>query len=209
MSAFVVGLTGGLASGKSTVLEFFRKLGVDTFSADNIVRQLMANDGLAYATIVDHFGKNILDLGSSKHIDRKKLGAIIFNTPKEKLWLEHYLHPLVRTSLLKLCQQSISPYVVVEIPLLAEAQTPFEWINRILVVDSDEETQQLRAENRSGLSKKESQHIINQQATREKRNRLADDIITNQGNLSQLEQQVKFLHQQYLKYSMSLHPLHV
>ncbi len=199
MSTFVVGLTGGLASGKSTVLEFFRKLGVDTFSADHVVHQLMAKDGLAYTTITNHFGENILD--AEKNIDRTQLRTIIFNSPEKKHWLENYLHPLVRTSLLEQCRKSTSPYIVVEIPLLAESKTPFEWINRILVVDSDERTQQLRAQNRSGISKSDSRHILNQQATREKRNEIANDIISNHGNLSELEHQVKTLHNKYLEIS--------
>jgi len=197
MSIFTIGLTGGLASGKSTVLELFRKQGIDTFSADNVVHQLMAKDGLAYSNIVTHFGKNILN--SENNIDRTKLRAIIFNNPEEKIWLEHCLHPLVRTTLLEQRNQSTSPYVMIEIPLLAESKTPYEWIDRVLVVDADEETQQLRAQQRSGLSQNESREIINQQATREKRNHMADDIIINHGNLAELEAQVKVLHTQYLK----------
>lgn len=196
MPTFTVGLTGGLASGKSTVLAFFRKLGVDTFSADHVVHQLMANHGLAYTAIVDHFGTTILN--SEKMIDRAKLRTLIFNAPHEKKWLEHYLHPLVRQSLLEQCAKATSPYVVVEIPLLTESQTPFEWIDRVLVVDSHEEAQQLRAQKRSGLSKAESHHILNQQATRQKRNATADDIITNFGDLKELELQVNTLHKKYL-----------
>ena len=197
MSTFIVGLTGGLASGKSTALDFFGKLGIDIFSADKVVHYLMANNGLAYSAIVAHFGENIINL--EKSIDRNKLRTLIFNSPEEKRWLEHYLHPLVRASLLEQCKKSTSPYVVVEIPLLAESQTPFEWINRVLVVDAEEETQQLRAQNRSGLSPTESQPILNQQASRQKRNNLADDIVTNHGSLSELELQIKTLHKKYLK----------
>ena len=196
MSIFTIGLTGGLASGKSTVLEFFHKLGIDTLSADNVVHQLMANDGIAYPTIVDHFGEKILN--SKKNIDRAKLRAIIFNTPEEKIWLEHYLHPLVRATLLEQRDKSTSPYVVIEIPLLAESKTSYEWINRILVVDADQETQQLRAQKRSGLSNAESRHILNQQVSRQARNNLADDIIINHGDLPELEHQVKALHYKYL-----------
>ena len=203
MSTFVVGLTGGLASGKSTVLGFFHKLGINTFSADQVVHQLMANDGLAYSAILTHFGNNIIN--SENKIDRAKLRSIIFNSPAEKRWLEHYLHPLVRKSLLEKCEKSTSMYVVVEIPLLAESQTSFEWIDRVLVVDADEAIQQLRAQHRSGLSKNESRCILDLQASREKRNSLANDLIINDGNLSALEQQVKELHRQYLKLAESAH----
>lgn len=196
MSIFRIGLTGGLASGKSTALECFRKLGIDTLSADKVVHQLMANDGIAYPVIVNHFGKDILN--AENQIDRTKLRTIIFQIPEEKRWLENYLHPLVRASLLEQSQQSTSPYVVIEIPLLAEAQTPYEWIDRIVVVDANETTQQIRAQHRSGLSKNESRHILDQQATRQKRNSLADDIITNNGDFSELERQIKILHKKYL-----------
>ncbi|MES2205054.1 MAG: dephospho-CoA kinase [Pseudomonadota bacterium] len=199
MSIFTIGLTGGLASGKSTVLEFFRKLGIDTFSADNVVHQLMANDGLAYSSIVNHFSKTILD--AENKINRAKLREIIFNTPEEKRWLENYLHPLVRATLLEQRDKSKSPYVVIEIPLLAESKTPFEWINRILVIDADEKIQQLRAQQRSGLSEAESRHILNQQASRQIRNRIADDMIVNHGDLFELEHQVNTLHYKYLKLS--------
>lgn len=202
MSSFIVGLTGGLASGKSTALNYFHALGIDTFSADNVVHQLMANEGLAYSTIIHHFGKIILN--SEKKIDRTKLRTIIFSSPEEKGWLEHYLHPLVRQSLLEQCQKSTSPYVVVEIPLLAESKTPFEWINRILVIDADEATQQLRALKRSGLSTTESRDILNQQASRQKRNGIADDIIVNHGDLLKLEHQISTLHQDYIKISRGL-----
>ncbi|MBP9727272.1 MAG: dephospho-CoA kinase [Gammaproteobacteria bacterium] len=197
MPKLTVGLTGGLASGKSTVLGLFDKLGVETLSADKIVHSLIENSGLAYSTIIDHFGPGILT--SEKNIDRSKLRHIIFSSSEEKRWLEQYLHPLVRSSLLKQLEKVTSPYAVIEIPLLAESETPFEWLDRVLVVDTDEETQQLRAQLRSGLTQQESRNILDQQANRQKRNSIADDVIINQGSLFELEIQVNELHNQYLK----------
>ncbi len=197
MPRLTVGLTGGLASGKSTVLGFFHKLGIETLSADKIVHSLIENSGIAYSTIIDHFGPEILT--SEKNIDRIKLRHIIFSSSEEKRWLEQYLHPLVRSSLLKQLEKVTSPYAVIEIPLLAESETPFEWLDRVLVVDTDEETQQLRAQLRSGLTQQESRNILDQQANRQKRNSIADDVIINQGGLFELEIQVNELHNQYLK----------
>ncbi len=197
MSRLTVGLTGGLASGKSTVLELFHKLGIETLSADKIVHCLIENGGAAYSTIIDHYSESILT--SEKNIDRAKLRQIIFSSPEEKRWLEQRLHPLVRSSLLKLLEKVTSPYAVIEIPLLAESETPFEWLDRVLVVDTDEATQQLRARLRSGLTQQESRNILDQQATRQKRNSIADDVIVNQGSLFELELQVKELHNKYLE----------
>lgn len=195
MAKLTIGLTGGLASGKSTALAHFKRLGADTFSADQVVHRLIAQEGAAYSAILNHFSKDILD--SAADIDRAKLRALIFNSAEDKRWLEHLLHPLVRSALLAQLALSTSEYAVVEIPLLAESNTPFEWIDRILVIDSSEEAQQLRAKSRSGLSNSESRRILDQQSTREKRNALAHDIIVNQGDLSGLERQVEALHHRY------------
>lgn len=201
MPRLTVGLTGGLASGKTTVLNFFHQWGIETLSADLIVHTLMQKNSPAYTVIRDHFGENVLN--PHQEIDRSKLRSLVFNSPKAKHWLENYLHPLVRQTLLAELQKISSPYAVIEIPLLAETQTPFEWINRILVIDSDEKTQQLRAEKRSGLSLNDSKKILDQQATREKRNSIAHDIVLNNRDLAALELEVKALHNKYLQLSDS------
>lgn len=195
----MIGLTGGLASGKSTVLSLFQKLGVDTFSADSIVHQLLNHHKKTQKIIIEHFGNDILT--QKNEINRTKLRNIIFNSKEEKAWLENCLHPRVRERLKRACAQSISPYVIVEIPLLAESKTPFEWINRILVVDADEEIQQYRAQNRSQLSNDEVHQILKQQTTRQKRNAIADDLITNDNDLAHLEMQVMQLHRNYIERS--------
>lgn len=198
----IIGLTGGLASGKSTVLKFFQQLGIDTFSADIVVHELISNNGAAYPIILKHFGQDILL--ENHEINRAKLRSIIFNQATEKHWLEQLLHPLVRDSLFKQAHQAKSSYVIIEIPLLAEAEAPIEWIDRILVIDADEATRQDRAEKRSGLSKNQSRAIINQQASRQKRNAISDDILINNNNLLQLELEVKQLHNKYKSLAMTL-----
>lgn len=196
---FIIGLTGGLASGKSTVLHFFQKLGIDTFSADTVVHHLIAPSGIAYPDILEHFGSTILT--ANQDIDRSKLRTIIFNNPMEKAWLEALLHPLVRKLLFEQASQAESSYVIVEIPLLAETNTPYEWIDRILVVDTDEAEQQKRAKQRSGLTESQSRAIIDQQAPRQKRLQIADDVLHN-NDLSLLELNVKQLHNKYLSLAL-------
>jgi dephospho-CoA kinase len=197
MTRFTIGLTGGLASGKTTVLNLFQQLGVDTLSADHVVHQLMAKEGTAYTTIVNRFGLGIIN--KNHEIDRDKLRTVVFSSPEEKYWLETYLHPLVRKLLWQQREAMLSPYAMIEIPLLAETQTPYEWIQRILVVDCYEEIQLHRAEQRSGLPTAQLRHIMAQQATRQKRNSIAHDIIINDGDVLTLELEVKALHNEYLR----------
>lgn len=191
-----IGLTGGLASGKSTVLAFFRNLHIDTFSADTIVHQLMSPQGAAYTQILKHFGPDILC--NKQNIDRTRLRKHVFQNAAEKKWLENCLHPLVRSELLRQVQLANSPYVVIEIPLLAESINAYQWLDRILVIDSDEERQQQRAKLRSNLTQQEINAIIQQQASRQERQKIADDLILNTNDLKQLELEVKRLHNKYL-----------
>ncbi len=199
MNYFTVGLTGGLASGKTTVLHMFQQLGIDILSADSAAHQLIRRGESAYFSIIEHFGENIMD--SHREINRKILASLIFNFPEEKRWLENLLHPLIRQSLWQQRQTLRSAYAVIEIPLLAENQASYTWLDRILVVDCDEETQQYRAKQRSGLTYQESGSIMSQQASRQTRNNIAHDIIINHGDINRLELEVKALHNKYLRLS--------
>lgn len=196
MSTFAIALTGGLASGKTTVLKMFHALGVDTLNADQTAHEITRVDGIAYLDIVQHFGQKILL--SNKQIDREQLRCIIFNCPKQKKWLENYLHPLIRKRLYEQFSSSTSPYVMVEIPLFAESNDNYPWINHVLVIDCDEKIQYERAKNRSGLSLEETKKILQQQQTRQKRNLIADDILFNDGDLLSLSSKVNKLHEKYL-----------
>ncbi|MCD8524766.1 MAG: dephospho-CoA kinase [Gammaproteobacteria bacterium] len=202
MSTFAVALTGGLASGKTTVLNMFHSLGIETLNADQTAHDITHVNGIAYSNIVQHFGQDILL--PNKQIDREKLRHIIFNTPREKKWLENYVHPLIRKRLFEQFLSSTSPYVVVEIPLLAESNNTYPWINYVLVIDCDEQTQYQRAKQRSGLSVEESKKIVQQQQTRQKRNMMAHDILINEGDLASLLSKVKILHEKYLHVSKSV-----
>lgn len=201
MPRFTVGLTGGLASGKSTVLKLFEKLGIETLSADKIVHELMHKTTPFYKDIINQFGQEILD--ANQEIDRKKLRNIVFNSLEKKKWLEEYIHPLVRKTLWEKGQALTSPYVMLEIPLLVENQADYAWINRILVIDCHPSLQQERALIRSHLSYEESNAIIKQQARREKRNEIADDILLNEGNIESLTVNIKKLHLVYLELALA------
>lgn len=192
---FVVGLTGGIGSGKTTVAELFSKKGISIIDADLITRELTRPGELALTKIIEHFGKNILNQDGS--LDRKKLRKIIFTSPAERHWLEELLHPLVRNEMKNQAQKAQSPYSIAVIPLLFETEkNPL--IKRVLVVDAPEEIQIERAHLRDQLSKDEIETVLKSQISREKRLAGADDVIDNRGSLEDLAIQVNQLHGLYL-----------
>ena len=143
---FTVGLTGGMAAGKSTALALFNDAHIETWSADTVAHALMHPDGLAYPAIHAHFGPEIL--ATDGQIDRALLRKKIVQQPQEKAWLEDYLHPLVRSALQAAIVQARSPYVVVEIPLLTESRHAYRWLDRILLIGAEEAQQKQRAAQR-------------------------------------------------------------
>ena len=208
---FIIGLTGGIASGKTTVANEFAKLGVPVINADNISRELVEPGTPALQNIVNHFGNNILDINND--LDRNKLRKIIIQDNKQKIWLEHLLHPLIAEVIsdkIKLLNNShpspptagtSSPsigrgirYCIIEVPLLAESQHNIH-VDRILVVDINETLQIARAKNRG---QEDIQELVKLQASRENRLKIADDIIDNNGDLQELQKQVVALHKKYL-----------
>jgi dephospho-CoA kinase len=192
---WVVGLTGGIGSGKSTVVELFAKKGVSIIDADKITRDLTLPYQPALLKIVEHFGKDILHTEGT--LNRAKLRKIIFDNPEEKQWLEKLLHPLVRIAMIHQAETSTSPYCIAVIPLLFETEkNPL--INRTLVVDIDEEIQINRTIQRDQSSKEEVMAILKAQISREKRLAMADDVIDNTHNFEELVPQVEKLHRLYL-----------
>lgn len=193
----VIGLTGGFASGKSTVAEIFNQYGITVINADNIARHLTDIHQPAYEAIVTYFGESFLN--SNKELDRAKLRNFIFSHPKEKKWLEELLHPMIRQGITKSLDKITSAYAIIEIPLLAESNHSFDYLHKRLVVDTPTQIQTERAKMRNHLTSSEVLKIIEQQASREQRLAIADDIITNDGDIEKLSQQVADLHVQYLK----------
>jgi len=194
----VVGLTGGIGSGKSTVAKLFAQHGIKIIDTDEIARQLTHSDQEAFKKIVDYFGPDILSKDSN--LNRAKLRNIVFADPHKRHWLERLLHPLIRSEIKQLIASASSPYCIVVIPLLFETE-PNPIIQRILVVDTPEEEQINRVKLRDSLPESEITAILQSQATRQTRIQGAHDVIENTGSPEQLEAQVHKLHHYYLTLS--------
>jgi dephospho-CoA kinase len=190
-----IGLTGGIASGKSAVSDYFKALGVPIIDADVIAHQLTHPGAIAYEKIVAHFGKNILK--RDQCIDRQKLRDIIFNDSTERRFLENLLHPLIRRAMCNTIATLKAPYCICVIPLLAKS-SPIDFIDRVLVVDAPPAQQIMRAKKRDGATHDAIAKIIDAQADAAARLAIADDVIVNNSDLHALAQQVKQLHAQYL-----------
>lgn len=191
-----IGLTGGIASGKSTVAKLFAKNGVSIIDADVIARELTLPGESAYNAIIDYFGDSIV--GTEQSLDRGKLRQIVFSDPAKRIWLEKLLHPLIRNKMIACSRKATSPYCIQVIPLLIET-LPNPEINRILVVDVDVETQINRLQERDHLDKMMVEKILQAQIGREERLAHADDILVNEGDLVALEAAVNKLHEKYLR----------
>jgi len=195
----IVGLTGGIGSGKSAAADIFNQLGVTIIDADLASRKVVAEGQPALQKLAEHFGKDILTAsGSGLALDRRKLRSIIFEQPKEREWLNNLLHPLIRKYMDDEVTKSTSSYVIKVIPLLVEAGLKNQ-VDRILVIDVPEATQQKRVLARDSSSQQEINNIIQSQASREDRLKAADDVIINDSSLDDLEKAVKTMHNTYLK----------
>ena len=192
---FVVGLTGGIGSGKSTVAEMFTALEIDLVDADVAAREVVAPGTPALAEIVEHFGPDILMADGS--LDRRKLRRVIFHQEQEKHWLETLLHPLIRRWLTQQISDRRSAYCLLISPLLLETGQA-EMVDRILVVDVSVETQISRVLARDGGEERTARAIIEAQIGRSQRLEHGDDIIDNELPVQSLRQRVQKLHQQYL-----------
>jgi dephospho-CoA kinase len=197
----IIGLTGSIGSGKSTVAKLFAERGVPVIDADIVARAVTEPHTLTYDHIVAHFGVSILQ--ADGRLNRAKLREIIFTQPEERRWLESLLHP----EILKQMQTAIAalhaPYCIAVIPLLLEVNAA-TFIQRILVVDVPETMQLERAVLRDKSTHEQIKSIIKTQVSREVRLAHADDIINNAGTLDALIEQVDALHQQYLKLAKNI-----
>lgn len=192
----IVGLTGGIGSGKSTVARYFSDLGVEIIDTDVIAKKLLRPGTMPLAEILNRHGPKILT--KAGELDRKALGALVFQNPTEKNWLEALLHPLIRDEVRFSIKDLKGPYGVVVIPLLVESGH-YETLDRILVVDASEALQIERTIQREGVDEAYVRSILKTQATKEQRLAIATDLIVNEGDFLSLEKQVLKLHQQYLR----------
>ncbi len=197
----VIGLTGGIASGKTTVANLFRdQYTIDIVDADIVAREVVEPGSAGLQAICARYGKNILwDDGS---LNRAALREIIFTDIKEKQWLDSLLHPMIRESMQIQLQQVQSDYALLVIPLMVENNLQ-QLADHILVVDVDEEIQIQRTVNRDGVSREQAESILRSQASRAERLAIADDVITNSSQNQQLLPQVAKLHKKYLEMSMA------
>jgi len=190
-----IGLTGGIGSGKSTVAGLFEKLGVTVIDADEIAARITEPNTYSFETIVEHFGKAIVAPDGS--LNRKALRGIVFNSVKERKWLENLLHPVIREVMKERISQVRSAYCLLVIPLLAESNK-IDFLDRICVIDVPEGIRIQRVTQRDHSSETDVEAIIASQCSEEKRLSITDDIIVNDGDMEKLKDQVFTLHQQYL-----------
>jgi len=193
----IVGLTGGIGSGKSTVADFFKELGAPVIDADEITRDLVKPGSKILAEIVSYFGENILD--GQGELNRSLLRKKIFMYPKDKIFVEGLLHPLVYHEIKRFAQQHPAPYIIAGIPLLIETRDKYDSdiIDRILVVDAPEDLQIERVKKRDKFTSAEIKKIMYSQAERQARLNVASDVILNDGDLHKLRRQVIALDAKY------------
>ena len=204
MSDYVIGLTGGVASGKSTVEACFRTLDVMVSDADLAAREAVAAGSDGLAEVVAAFGADVLT--ADGELDRPAMRRRVFADPEARKRLEAIVHPRVRTALAEACRAAPGTYAIASIPLLAEGggKDAYPWLDRILVVDTPEDVQLARLLRRDGIDEALARTMIAAQATRRQRLAMADDVIVNDDTLEKLDAQVIELDTLYRR--LAAHP---
>jgi dephospho-CoA kinase len=197
----VVGLTGGIGSGKSAAAEEFGRLGATVVDTDAIAHQLTQADGAAMPQVRRQFGEEYVDAHGA--MDRVRMRALAFRDPTARRKLEQLLHPLIRAESDRRIAAASGAYVIHVVPLLVESRDYRQRVSRVLVVDCPEDVQIARVRQRSGLADEEIRRILRSQASREARLAAADDVIDNSGSLAALHNQVRELHARYLELARS------
>ncbi len=201
---YVVAITGGIGSGKTTVANQFAALGIEVVDADLIAREVVEPGTPALTAIAGHFGPGILD--EQGRLDRRALRERIFSDPAAKSWLNALLHPIIRSEMLRQCAAANSPYCLLVVPLLVENRLT-ELADRVLVIDVDEATQIERTCRRDGVSREQAQAILASQASRSERLTMADDVLDNQsGTTETIRERILALHETYLAFASQQAP---
>ncbi|HHQ4651857.1 TPA: dephospho-CoA kinase [Aeromonas hydrophila] len=196
---YVVAITGGIGSGKTTVANQFAELGIEVVDADVIAREVVEPGTPALAAIADHFGSEVIT--PDGQLDRRRLRERVFTDPQAKGWLNALLHPLIRTEMHRQCAAARSPYCLLVVPLLVENRLT-ALANRVLVIDVDEATQIERTCRRDGVSREQAQAILAAQASRAERLAAADDVLDNQnGTPEAIKSRILALHETYLAFA--------
>ncbi|WP_421218674.1 dephospho-CoA kinase [Aeromonas jandaei] len=196
---YVVAITGGIGSGKTTIANQFAELGIDVVDADVIAREVVESGTPALAAIADHFGPDVIT--PDGQLDRRRLREQVFSNPSAKAWLNALLHPLIRSEMQRQCAAARSPYCLLVVPLLVENKLT-DLANRVLVVDVDEATQIERTCRRDGVTAEQAKAIIAAQASRSERLAAADDVIENlNGSEMATKARILTLHETYLAFA--------
>lgn len=196
---YVVAITGGIGSGKTTVANQFAELGIEVVDADIIAREVVEPGTPALAAIAAHFGSAVIT--PDGQLDRRRLRERVFTDQQAKGWLNALLHPLIRTEMQHQCAAARSPYCLLVVPLLVENQLT-ALANRVLVIDVDEATQIERTCRRDGVSREQAEAILAAQASRAQRLAAADDVLDNQnGTPEAIKSRILALHETYLAFA--------
>jgi len=202
MSDFVVGLTGGIGSGKSAAAACFAAQGIAVVDTDAIAHELTTAGGAAMPALLAEFGPEVAAPDGA--LDRARMRRLVFAEPAARGRLEAILHPLIRELSAARCRDAVSPYVILAVPLLVETGAYRDRCHRVVVVDCPESLQISRVMARNGLSEAEIRAIMAAQASRDQRLAVANDVLNNDGDLHHLEAQIADLHRMYLRLSSQI-----
>ena len=200
MSQYVVGVSGGIGSGKTTVTHLFTRYNIDVIDADLVARQVVQPGTAALQAIIEKLGPQVVE--KNGQLNRNQLRTLIFNDPELKHWLNQLLHPAIREQMLVQIQQAKSDYCLLSVPLLVENKLD-KMVDRVLIVDVSEDTQLQRTLLRDKTNTQQIRAIMQSQATREQRLEVADDILDNNANPETLPPQIEKLHKKYLQLAKS------
>ena len=192
----IIGLTGGIGSGKSAAAALFKDICVDIIDADDLARDSLSINSEGYKLFIEEFGDKYLD--ENKNINRELIRKLIFNDSDAKSKLENIIHPIVRSGIETFIKNKKSNYCIIVVPLIFETNSS-KIYDRVLVIDCDVDIQISRTSKRDNQTKSDIENIINKQATREQRLSIADDIIVNNGSLDLLRNEVLKIHKKYLE----------
>ena len=198
MSDYFIGLTGGIASGKSALEKAFAAHGIVVEDADLLAREVVAPGEPALAAVVERFGRDVLR--ADGQLDRAALRVRVFGDPDQRRALEAILHPAIRARLEAICRAAPGPYAIAMVPLLTEGggRAAYPWLHRILVVDTPAAVQKARLMQRDGIDATLADQMMAAQASRAERLALADDIVVNDGDIHHLQHAADALHLRYL-----------
>lgn len=192
----IIGLTGGIGSGKSAAAALFKDIGVDLIDADDLARDSLSINSEGYKLFIDEFGNKYLD--ENKNINRELIRELIFNNSDAKSKLENIIHPIVRSGIETFIKNKKSDYCIIVVPLIFETNSS-KIYDRVLVIDCDVDVQISRTSKRDNQTKSDIENIVNKQATREQRLSIADEVIVNNGSLDLLRNEVLKIHKKYLE----------